>query len=102
MEKIVSKRFNPQYMISKRMGMSLPNLQDIKPAESPTRRNSSLRRPDTNHGKGMRHLGTMLLSLLSSGQWPSCFHSVKPFSEQRVKATSVEMEGKHDDSKMLL
>ncbi|KAH0617394.1 hypothetical protein JD844_015547 [Phrynosoma platyrhinos] len=48
MEKMVSKRFNPQYMISKKMGMSLPNLQDISPTDSPTR-NSSLRRINTKH-----------------------------------------------------
>ncbi|XP_015263165.1 PREDICTED: DENN domain-containing protein 3 [Gekko japonicus] len=42
MEKMVSKRFNPEHMISKRMGMSLPNLQDIKPRDYPAR-NSSLR-----------------------------------------------------------
>ncbi|XP_054841664.1 DENN domain-containing protein 3 [Eublepharis macularius] len=41
MEKIVSRRFNPQYLISKRMGISLPNLQDIKPKDYPAR-NSSL------------------------------------------------------------
>uniref|UniRef100_A0A8D0GKV6 DENND3-like TPR repeats domain-containing protein n=1 Tax=Sphenodon punctatus TaxID=8508 RepID=A0A8D0GKV6_SPHPU len=43
MEKIASKRFNPQHMISKRMGMSLPDLQVIKPPDYPVR-NSSLRR----------------------------------------------------------
>ncbi|XP_067323360.1 DENN domain-containing protein 3 [Anolis sagrei] len=48
MEKMVIKRFNPQYMISKRMGMSLPNLQDIGPMNGPAR-NSSLRRVNTKH-----------------------------------------------------
>ncbi|XP_053106348.1 DENN domain-containing protein 3 isoform X2 [Hemicordylus capensis] len=47
MEKMVSKRYNLQYMISKRMVISLPNLQDIKPTDVPTR-NSSLRRIDTH------------------------------------------------------
>ncbi|XP_048363878.1 DENN domain-containing protein 3 isoform X2 [Sphaerodactylus townsendi] len=46
MEKMGSKRFRPEYMISKRMGMSLPNLQDIKPKDYPAR-NSSLRRINT-------------------------------------------------------
>ncbi|XP_074997184.1 DENN domain-containing protein 3 isoform X2 [Calonectris borealis] len=46
MEKMASKRFNPQYMISRRMVISMPNLQDIKLPEGPTR-NSSLRRIET-------------------------------------------------------
>ncbi|XP_063155781.1 DENN domain-containing protein 3 isoform X2 [Candoia aspera] len=50
MEKMVSKRFNPQYMLSRRMGMSLPNLQDIKPRDGPTR-NSSLRSINTMQDK---------------------------------------------------
>ncbi|XP_062987244.1 DENN domain-containing protein 3 isoform X2 [Elgaria multicarinata webbii] len=48
MEKMATKRFNPQYMISKRMGMSLPNLQDIKLKDGPTR-NSSFRNINTKH-----------------------------------------------------
>ncbi|XP_061463032.1 DENN domain-containing protein 3 [Rhineura floridana] len=48
MEKMVSKRFNPQYMISKRMGLSLPNLQEIPPKDGPAR-HSSLRRIDVTH-----------------------------------------------------
>ncbi|XP_076185141.1 DENN domain-containing protein 3 [Aptenodytes patagonicus] len=46
MEKMASKRFNPQYMISRRMVISMPNLQDITLPECPTR-NSSLRRLET-------------------------------------------------------
>ncbi|XP_044274885.1 DENN domain-containing protein 3 isoform X2 [Varanus komodoensis] len=48
MEKMASKRFNPQYMISKRMGMSLPNLQDINLKPDPIR-NSSFRNINTKH-----------------------------------------------------
>lgn len=51
MEKMASKRFNPQYMISRRMVISMPNLQDITLPERPTR-NSSLRRLETGVGKG--------------------------------------------------
>lgn len=51
MEKMASKRFNPQYMISRRMVISMPNLQDIKLPEGPAR-NSSLRRIETSVGKG--------------------------------------------------
>ncbi|XP_065484221.1 DENN domain-containing protein 3 isoform X2 [Caloenas nicobarica] len=46
MEKMASKLFNPQYKISRRMVISMPNLQDIKLPEGPTR-NSSLRRIET-------------------------------------------------------
>uniref|UniRef100_A0A8C0EGI9 DENN domain-containing protein 3 n=1 Tax=Bubo bubo TaxID=30461 RepID=A0A8C0EGI9_BUBBB len=46
MEKMASKLFNPQYRISRRMVISMPNLQDIKLPEGPTR-NSSLRRIET-------------------------------------------------------
>ncbi|XP_033011816.1 DENN domain-containing protein 3 [Lacerta agilis] len=45
MEKVISRRFNPQYMMSRRMGLSLPNLQEIAPNDAPAR-NSSLRRLD--------------------------------------------------------
>nr|XP_028591904.1 DENN domain-containing protein 3 [Podarcis muralis]XP_028591905.1 DENN domain-containing protein 3 [Podarcis muralis]XP_028591906.1 DENN domain-containing protein 3 [Podarcis muralis] len=45
MENVISRRFNPQYMMSRRMGLSLPNLQEIAPKDGPTR-NSSLRRLD--------------------------------------------------------
>nr|XP_020660205.1 DENN domain-containing protein 3 isoform X2 [Pogona vitticeps] len=48
MEKMVSKGFNPQHMISKRMGMSMPNLQDIAPRGGPTR-SSSHRSIKTKH-----------------------------------------------------
>lgn len=51
MEKMASKQFNPQYMISRRMVISMPNLQDIKLPEGPAR-NSSLRRIETSVGKG--------------------------------------------------
>ncbi|XP_029868322.1 DENN domain-containing protein 3 isoform X1 [Aquila chrysaetos chrysaetos] len=47
MEKMASKRFNPQYLISRRMVISMPNLQDIKLPEGPAR-NSSLRRIETS------------------------------------------------------
>ncbi|KAJ7419226.1 DENN domain containing 3 [Willisornis vidua] len=43
MEKMASKRFTPEQRVSRRMVMSLPNLQDIKLPEGPPR-NSSLRR----------------------------------------------------------
>ncbi|NXM03074.1 DEND3 protein, partial [Tyrannus savana] len=46
MEKMASKRLTPEQKISRRMVMSLPNLQDIKLPEGPTR-NSSLRRTGT-------------------------------------------------------
>ncbi|KFO80092.1 DENN domain-containing protein 3, partial [Cuculus canorus] len=46
MEKMASKRFSPQHMVSRRMVISMPNLQDIKLPEGPTR-NSSLRRIET-------------------------------------------------------
>ncbi|NXK33798.1 DEND3 protein, partial [Piprites chloris] len=46
MEKMASKRLTPEQKISRRMVMSLPNLQDIKLPEGPTR-NSSLRRTQT-------------------------------------------------------
>ncbi|XP_067414430.1 DENN domain-containing protein 3 isoform X2 [Emydura macquarii macquarii] len=45
-ERMASKRFNPQYMISKRLVISMPNLQDIKPHDSPIR-TSSLRKSET-------------------------------------------------------
>ncbi|XP_072855497.2 DENN domain-containing protein 3 isoform X1 [Pogona vitticeps] len=48
MEKMVSKGFNPQHMISKRMGMSMPNLQDIAPRGGPMR-SSSHRSIKTKH-----------------------------------------------------
>ncbi|NXF04625.1 DEND3 protein, partial [Smithornis capensis] len=51
MEKMASKRFSAQQKISRRMVMSLPNLQDIKLPQGPTR-NSSLRRVETDVGKG--------------------------------------------------
>ncbi|NWR34383.1 DEND3 protein, partial [Tachuris rubrigastra] len=52
MEKMASKRLTPEQKISRRMVMSLPNLQDIKLPEGPTR-NSSLRRTGTGVvGKG--------------------------------------------------
>ncbi|NWQ63548.1 DEND3 protein, partial [Neopipo cinnamomea] len=52
MEKMASKRLTPEQKISRRMVMSLPNLQDIKLPEGPTR-NSSLRRTETGVvGKG--------------------------------------------------
>ncbi|NXA06468.1 DEND3 protein, partial [Sapayoa aenigma] len=51
MEKMASKRFTPQQKISRRMVVSLPNLQDIKLPEGPSR-NSSLRRLETDVGKG--------------------------------------------------
>ncbi|XP_030301777.1 DENN domain-containing protein 3 isoform X2 [Calypte anna] len=47
MEKMASKQLNPQYKISRRMVISMPNLQDIKLPEGPTR-NSSLRRIETD------------------------------------------------------
>ncbi|NWH58793.1 DEND3 protein, partial [Geococcyx californianus] len=50
MEKMASKRFSPQHMVSRRMVISMPNLQDIKLPEGPTR-NSSLRRIETDVGK---------------------------------------------------
>nr|XP_021146276.1 DENN domain-containing protein 3 [Columba livia] len=46
MEKMASKLFNSQYKMSRRMVISMPNLQDIKLPEGPTR-NSSLRRIET-------------------------------------------------------
>ncbi|OPJ72567.1 DENN domain-containing protein 3 isoform B [Patagioenas fasciata monilis] len=46
MEKMASKLFNSQYKISRRMVISMPNLQDIELPEGPTR-NSSLRRIET-------------------------------------------------------
>ncbi|NXF75257.1 DEND3 protein, partial [Sclerurus mexicanus] len=45
MEKMASKRLTPEQKISRRMVISLPNLQDIKLPEGPTR-NSSLRRTE--------------------------------------------------------
>lgn len=51
MEKITSKRFNPHYMISRRMVISMPNLQDIKSQDNPIK-NSLLRRAETERGKG--------------------------------------------------
>ncbi|NWW84998.1 DEND3 protein, partial [Rhynochetos jubatus] len=51
MEKMAFKWFNSQYMISRRMVISMPNLQDIKLPECPIR-NSSLRRIETGVGKG--------------------------------------------------
>ncbi|NWI56292.1 DEND3 protein, partial [Calyptomena viridis] len=51
MEKMASKRFTAQQKISRRMVMSLPNLQDIKVPQGPTR-NASLRRTATDVGKG--------------------------------------------------
>ncbi|NXK86032.1 DEND3 protein, partial [Formicarius rufipectus] len=51
MEKMASRRFTPERKISRRMVISLPNLQDIHLPESPTR-NSSLRRVETSVGKG--------------------------------------------------
>ncbi|NXP73116.1 DEND3 protein, partial [Ramphastos sulfuratus] len=50
MEKMASKRFNHQYL-DRRMVISMPNLQDIKLPEGPTR-SSSLRRIETGVGKG--------------------------------------------------
>uniref|UniRef100_A0A7M4F8G9 DENN domain containing 3 n=1 Tax=Crocodylus porosus TaxID=8502 RepID=A0A7M4F8G9_CROPO len=50
MEKMASKRFNPQYMISRRMVISMPNLQDIKPQGNPIK-NSSLRRAETERAR---------------------------------------------------
>ncbi|KFW75757.1 DENN domain-containing protein 3, partial [Manacus vitellinus] len=46
MEKMASQRLTPEQKISRRMVMSLPNLQDIKLPEGPSR-NSSLRRTGT-------------------------------------------------------
>uniref|UniRef100_A0A8C8VFT2 DENN domain-containing protein 3 n=1 Tax=Pelusios castaneus TaxID=367368 RepID=A0A8C8VFT2_9SAUR len=46
MEEMASKRFNPQYMISKRLVISMPDLQDIKPHDSPAR-TASLRKSET-------------------------------------------------------
>ncbi|NXX83959.1 DEND3 protein, partial [Urocolius indicus] len=51
MEKMASKRLNSEYKINRRMVISMPNLQDIKLPEGPTR-NSSLRRIETGVGKG--------------------------------------------------
>ncbi|XP_037236442.1 DENN domain-containing protein 3 [Falco rusticolus] len=45
-EKMASKQFNPQRIINRRMVISMPNLQDIKLPEGPTR-NSSLQRIET-------------------------------------------------------
>ncbi|XP_058032392.1 DENN domain-containing protein 3 isoform X2 [Ahaetulla prasina] len=50
MEKMIAKRFNPQYMLSRRMGMSLPDLHDIKASDGPTR-NLSLRSINTTQAK---------------------------------------------------
>ncbi|XP_032078728.1 DENN domain-containing protein 3 isoform X1 [Thamnophis elegans] len=50
MEKMISKRFNPQFMLSRRMGVSLPDLHDIKPSDGPTR-NLSLRSVNTTQAK---------------------------------------------------
>lgn len=50
MEKMASKRFNSQNIINRRMVISMPNLQDIKLPESPTRK-SSLRRIETGIGE---------------------------------------------------
>uniref|UniRef100_A0A670ZVW0 DENN domain containing 3 n=1 Tax=Pseudonaja textilis TaxID=8673 RepID=A0A670ZVW0_PSETE len=50
MEKMISKRFNPQYMLSRRMGMSLPDLHNIKPSDGPMR-NLSLRSVDVTQAK---------------------------------------------------
>ncbi|XP_026539603.1 DENN domain-containing protein 3 [Notechis scutatus] len=50
MEKMISKRFNPQYMLSRRMGVSLPDLHNIKPSDSPMR-NLSLRSVDVTQAK---------------------------------------------------
>jgi len=50
MEKMASKRFNSQNIINRRMVISMPNLQDIKLPESPTRK-SSLRRIETSIGE---------------------------------------------------
>uniref|UniRef100_A0A8B9ETQ2 DENN domain-containing protein 3 n=1 Tax=Amazona collaria TaxID=241587 RepID=A0A8B9ETQ2_9PSIT len=43
MEKMASKRFNPQYVVSRRMVISMPDLQEIRLPEAPTRK-SSLRK----------------------------------------------------------
>ncbi|NXU50345.1 DEND3 protein, partial [Turnix velox] len=51
MGKMASKQFNSQHVVNRRMVISMPNLQDIKLPEGPTR-NSSLRRIDSGIGKG--------------------------------------------------
>ncbi|NXY17085.1 DEND3 protein, partial [Atrichornis clamosus] len=51
MEKMASKRFSAQHKASRRMVISMPNLQDLQLPEGPTR-NSSLRRVETSVGKG--------------------------------------------------
>ncbi|XP_057285696.1 DENN domain-containing protein 3 isoform X1 [Pezoporus wallicus] len=46
MEKMASKRFSPQYVVSRRMVISMPDLQEITLPEVPTRK-SSLRKLET-------------------------------------------------------
>lgn len=50
-EKMASKRVSAERKASRRMVISMPNLQDIKLPEGPTR-NSSLRKVETGVGKG--------------------------------------------------
>uniref|UniRef100_A0A803XZD4 DENN domain-containing protein 3 n=1 Tax=Meleagris gallopavo TaxID=9103 RepID=A0A803XZD4_MELGA len=62
MEKMASKRFNSQNIINRRMVISMPNLQDIKLPESPTRK-SSLRRIETGIGEDIITVLTDLMSI---------------------------------------
>lgn len=76
MEKMASKRFNSQNIINRRMVISMPNLQDIKLPESPTRK-SSLRRIETSIAmkKPSKSVSTFKIPEIHFPLMSHCVHS---------------------------
>ncbi|KAM9164933.1 DENN domain-containing protein 3 isoform 2-T2 [Pangshura tecta] len=99
-EKMASKRFNPQYMISKRMVISMPNLQDIKPHDSPAR-TSSLRRSETERAVKLssKSISTFKIPEIHFPLMSQCVHTYyTDFINHLTRAINILQ---HDDSALL-
>ncbi|XP_025040667.1 DENN domain-containing protein 3 isoform X2 [Pelodiscus sinensis] len=99
-EKMASKRFNPQYMISKRMVISMPNLQDIKSYDSPARP-SSLRRSETERVVKLtsRSISTFRIPEIHFPLMSQCVHAYyTDFINHLTRAINILQ---HDNSALL-
>ncbi|XP_050796560.1 DENN domain-containing protein 3 isoform X3 [Gopherus flavomarginatus] len=99
-EKMASKRFNPQYMISKRLVISMPNLQDIKPHDSPAR-TSSLRRSETERAVKLssKSISTFKIPEIHFPLMNQCVHTYyTDFINHLTRAINILQ---HDNSALL-
>ncbi|CAM2107075.1 unnamed protein product [Caretta caretta] len=99
-EKMASKRFNPQYMISKRMVISMPNLQDIRSHDSPAR-TSSLRRSETERAVKLssKSISTFKIPEIHFPLMSQCVHTYyTDFINHLTRAINILQ---HDNSALL-